>query len=77
MLPSDPQGRVALTLCESILHVLIEEGILTKTKAVEAIETVVELMREIAEAGPPDTANQAAIVLVKAIAGSFALKDYP
>ena len=50
---SDPQGRVALMLCESVLHVLVEEGVLTKTKAIEAIETVVELTREIAEVWPP------------------------
>ena len=40
MLSSDPQGRIALMLCESVLHVLVEEGILTKAKAIEAIETV-------------------------------------
>ena len=51
MSPVDPQGRVALMLCESVLHVLVEEGVLTKEKAIEAIETVAELTREIAEAG--------------------------
>lgn len=73
---SDPQGRVALMLCESILHVLVEEGVLSKTKAMEAIETVLELTREIAEVWPPDITNQVAIGLVQAIAESFA-KDYP
>jgi len=29
-------------LCESILHVLVEEGVLSKAKAIEAIETVAE-----------------------------------
>jgi hypothetical protein len=77
MSPSDPQGRVALMLCESVLHVLIEEGVLTKAKAIEAIETVVELTREIAEVGPPDITNHAATHLVEAIAESFALKDCP
>jgi hypothetical protein len=72
---SDPQGRVALMLCESVLHVLVEEGVLTKTKAIEAIETVVELTREIAEVWPPDITNQVAIGLVEAIAESFASKD--
>jgi hypothetical protein len=72
---SDPQGRVALMLCESVLHVLVEEGVLTKTKAIEAIETVVELTREISEVWPPDITNQVAIGLVEAIAESFASKD--
>jgi hypothetical protein len=77
MSPADPQGRVALMLCESVLHVLVEEGLLTKEKAIEAIETVAELTREIAEAGPPDVTNHIATQLVEAIAESFAMKDYP
>jgi hypothetical protein len=67
-------------LCESVLHVLVEEGVLTKTKAMEAIETVLELTRDAAEAAPLENTNQAAkaaISLVEAIAESFASKDYP
>jgi hypothetical protein len=64
-------------LSESILHVLVEEGVLTKAKAMEAIETVLELTRDIAEVGPPDSAIQVAISLLEAIAESFASKDYP
>jgi hypothetical protein len=64
-------------LCESVLHVLVEEGVLTKAKAIEAIETVLELTRDAAEAAPLENTNQAAIRLVEAIAESFALKDYP
>ena len=56
---------------------LVEEGVLTKEKAIEAIETVAELTREIAEAGPPDVTNHIATQLVEAIAESFAMKDYP
>ena len=77
MPPSDPQGRVALMLCESVLHVLVEESVLTKTKAMEAIETVLELTRDAAEAAPLDDVSKATINLVEAIAESFASKDYP
>ena len=77
MPPSDPQGRVALMLCESVLHVLVEESVLTKTKAMEAIETVLELTRDAAEAAPLDDVSTATINLVEAIADSFALKDCP
>jgi hypothetical protein len=70
----DPQGRVALMLCESVLHVLVEEGVLTKAKAMEAIETVAELTREMADGNPAIDA-QIAADLVGAIAESFALKD--
>ena len=72
--PRDPQGRVALMLCESVLHVLVEEGVLTKAKAIEAIETVLELTREMADGNPSVEAHIAAD-LVKSIAESFALKD--
>jgi hypothetical protein len=74
MSAADPQGRVALMLCESILHVLVEEGVLTKSKALEAINTVAELTREMADRNPT-TAPQIAADLVGAIAKSFALKD--
>jgi hypothetical protein len=70
----DPQGRVALMLCESLIHVLVEEGVLTKAKAMEAIETVAELTREMAD-GNPGVDAQIAADLVGAIAESFALKD--
>ena len=50
---SDPQRRVALMLCESLFHVLVEEGVLTKAKAMEAIEGVVELTREMGRSDPP------------------------
>jgi hypothetical protein len=71
---SDPQGRVALMLCETLLHVLVEEGILTKAKAMEAIETVAELTREVADGNPAIEAH-IAVDLVKAIVESFASKD--
>jgi len=72
--PRDPQARVALMLCESVLHVLVEEGVLSKAKAIEAIETVAELTREMANGNPAVDAHIAA-GLVKSIAESFALKD--
>jgi hypothetical protein len=39
----DPTGQVSLMLCESILHLLVEEGVITKEKALEAIDGVMEL----------------------------------
>jgi hypothetical protein len=74
---SDPQGRVALMLCESLFHLLVEEGVITKAKAMEAIEGVAELTREMAEAGNPSIASSIETDLIEAIAKSFALKDNP
>ena len=69
-----PHCEVALMLRESLIHVLVEEGILTKAKAIEAIETVAELTHEIAESAPSVT-NQIAVDLVEGIAASFTLQD--
>ena len=74
---SDPQGRVALMLCEALFHLLVEEGVITKAKAMEAIEGVAELTREMTEAGNPSIASGIETDLIVAIAKSFALKDNP
>jgi hypothetical protein len=42
----DPDGQVGLMLCESILHLLVEEGVISNEKALGAINGVVELTRE-------------------------------
>ena len=69
-----PHCEVALMLCESLIHVLVEEGVLTKAKAIEAIETVAELTHEIAESAPSVT-SQIAVDLVEDLAASFALQE--
>jgi hypothetical protein len=45
-------------LCESLFHLLIEEGVITKAKAIEAIEGVAEPTREIEEGGPPTSGTK-------------------
>ena len=46
MAAPEPDGEVSLMLCESILHLLVEEGVISKEKALDAIDGVVELARE-------------------------------
>ncbi len=70
MPPADPDGVVALMLCESLLHVLVEEGVITKERAMGAIETVSELTREMTE----DVTSCNARSLIQRIAHSFGLK---
>ena len=72
---TDPDGQVSLMLCESILHILVEEGVISNEKALEAINGVVELVREIDQTGKRPAANRSAATLIEAIAQSFALKD--
>ena len=59
-------------LCENLFHLLVEEGVIPKAKAMEAIEGVAELIRETAD---PASESSVAADLVEAIAKSFASKD--
>jgi hypothetical protein len=49
MASPDPHGQVALMLCESLLHLLVEGGLIPNDKALEAIAGLTELAQEIAE----------------------------
>jgi hypothetical protein len=62
-------------LCESILHLLVEEGVITKTRALDAIEGVTELAREMTEHDESRANSCAAVTLVEMIGESFAAKD--
>jgi hypothetical protein len=70
----DPHGQVALMLCESILHILVEEGVISKEKALDTINGVVELTRENDDIGQRRSATRSAAQLIEAIAQTFALK---
>ena len=70
----DPDGQVSLMLCESILHILVEEGVISNEKALEAINGVVELTRENDDIGQRRSASRSAAQLIEAIAQTFALK---
>jgi hypothetical protein len=70
----DPDGQVGLMLCESILHILVEEGVISNEKALDAINGVVELTRENDDIGQHRSASRSAAQLIDAIAQTFALK---
>jgi hypothetical protein len=70
----DPDGQVSLMLCESILHILVEEGVISTERALDAINGVVELARENDGIGQHRSASPSATQLIEAIAQSFALK---
>jgi hypothetical protein len=69
----DPDGQISLMLCESILHILVEEGVVSKDKALEAITGVVELARENDKIGRRRSASRSAVQLIEEIAHTFAL----
>jgi hypothetical protein len=76
MQSSEPQCEIALMLCESLIHLLVEEGVIPKHKAIEAIEGVAELASEMGANGSVCASRKRnAAALVQTIAESFRLKD--
>jgi hypothetical protein len=86
VIPPDPHRQVALLLCDSLLHVLIEERVIAKRKAIGAIVAVVELVCETVEDGETPDARRirarlgrrgkgVALALVERIMESFLEKS--
>jgi hypothetical protein len=71
----DPHGQVALMLCESLFHVLVEEGVLSNERVIEAIEGVADVVGETAERDVTSGPQRTAATLVETIAASFRFKD--
>jgi hypothetical protein len=71
----DPHGQVALMLCESLFHLLVEKGVLSHQTALEAIEGVAELIEETADHDFQAVNARAAAVLIDTIHQSFLQKD--
>lgn len=74
MLNSDPHGQAALLLCENLLHVLVEQRVITREAALSAIESAREVMQEGAET-PTREIGVSPVEFIERIAASFAVKD--
>ena len=68
-------GELAVLLCDSIFHVLVEQRLIPKEVAVAAVEGVAELVREIALSGEHPVAGRAAVGVTETMAHSLAVKD--
>jgi hypothetical protein len=71
----DPYGQVALLLCESLLHVLVEQGVISRDAALSVIEGVLELTQESAETTTREIGIVSPAALIERIAATFAAKD--
>jgi hypothetical protein len=71
----DPHGQVALLLCESLLHVLVEQRVISRESALSAIESVHELTEEGVETTAAEIGGVSPTSLIERIAASFAAKD--
>jgi hypothetical protein len=45
----DPQGQAALMFCESLVHLLMEKGVLGKAEICQAVEGLEEITREMTD----------------------------
>lgn len=75
MASPDPHGQVALMLCESLLHVLVEEGVVPREKVIEAIDLVADLVRDRAQTPARGGQGSSPAALIERIAATFAAKD--
>jgi hypothetical protein len=69
----DPEGKIALLLCESLLHVLVEQRVISLEAALSAIQTTLELTQEDAET-MNGVRDLSATALIERIAATFAAK---
>lgn len=68
----DAHGQAALLLTESLLHTLVENGMLTPDQAVSVVRTAVEVKVEVATlAGESATRMNASLDLLNRIAQSL------
>lgn len=73
----DPHGQAALMLCESVLLLLVDQGVIQKEKAIDAIGGVIELKQEMAGVDERVVVSMASITLLRAITRSLALASGP
>ena len=64
-------------LCESLVFLLVEEGVIRKEKAVEAIENVIDVKAEIAGVTESVVVSVVSIGLLRTIAQSISAATTP
>jgi hypothetical protein len=70
----EPQGQAALLFCESLIHVLVEEKVLTLRQALSVLTTAVEVKADMV--GLENTAlMEESMRLLMVIAQSLATKN--
>jgi hypothetical protein len=62
-------------LCESLFHILVEQGVISQEEALEAIGGVADLAEEMTERSSQSHRANAALILIETIRDSFALMD--
>jgi hypothetical protein len=69
----DPHDDAGLMLCESLMLLLVEKGVISREEAVDAIEGVIEVSRETAETNKSVVISLVPISRLQAIARSISV----
>ncbi len=71
----DPHGQAALMLCERMLLLLVEEGVLPRDRVLDAIGDVIDVKQEIAGTTESVVVSMTSIGLLRAIAQSLGVTN--
>ena len=66
----DPYGQAALMLCEGLMLLLVEKGVISRDEAVATVDGIVEVKREVAGERESVVVSVASIALLRAIGQS-------
>lgn len=70
--PTDPHGRAAMLLSESLIHTLIAQSVLSVADAIEVVDTAVEVQQDAFDhLGDSHGTIQKTIVLLQAVSRSL------
>ena len=67
----DPHGQAALMVCETLMLLLVEHGIVSKASALDAITDVIDVKQEMAGSAENVVISGVSIGLLRAIAQSL------
>ena len=73
----DPHGQAALMLCDGLMLLLIETGVIDGKRAAGVIEGIIEVKQEIAGVRESVVVSVASISLLRAVARSLAVARGP
>ena len=73
----DPHGQAAFMLCDGLILLLVETGVIEKDRAIDLIEGIIEVKQEIAGVSESVVVSMASIALLQGVARSLAASQGP
>ena len=76
-LTPDPHGQAALMLCDGLILLLVEKGIIDKDRVADLIEGIIEVKQEIAGVRESVVVSMTSIALLRAVGRSISASAGP